>query len=115
MKSFIKCFLVILIALSCSKHNDDPGNSSSVRITINNFPDDADTINCNFHSVLNVSIVGAQFQKYVLKTFIHNFLLLNDSSYDGTFIVILPRHIRRLTAFTAPQEGFLFPQITSTF
>jgi hypothetical protein len=85
MKSLLTCFLVILIAVSCRKPDDDRGNNGSTRITINNFPDDSDTISVNFHSVLHVSITGAQFPKYVLKVFSQNLLLLKDSSYDGTF------------------------------
>ena len=84
MKSFLKCFLIFLIAVSCRKHDDNSGNIGT-RITINNFPDDADTISMNFISVLHVSIIGAQFQKYVMKVFNRNFLLLKDSSYNGIF------------------------------
>lgn len=84
MKSLLTCFLIILIIISCKKPGDNPGNNGVTRITINNFPDDADTININFHSVLKVRITGIQFPKYAVKVFSGNFLPLNDSSYDGT-------------------------------
>ena len=69
MKLLLNCFLIILIAISCKKPADDQENKGSTRITINNFPDDADTININFHSYLKIKITGAQYTKYIMKKY----------------------------------------------
>lgn len=92
MKNFLLYFLLILlVAQSCSKPEDEPATPGSARITINNFPDDADTISAIWHSWLNVSITGAQFPKYVLKVFDVNTRVYWDSSYTGTFQVSTDR------------------------
>ncbi len=83
--------MIILVAVSCTKPGTEPGNKSSSGITINNFPDNADTIQVNFHSVLNVRIGGAQFQKYAVKVFSQGVLMLKDSSYNGTFYISVDR------------------------
>lgn len=87
MKTLLKCLLILLIALACKKHGDDPANTASAKITLNTFADNANTIALKFHSVLNVTLVGSQYPKYILKIYDQNHPLLTDSSYDGVFHV----------------------------
>lgn len=85
MKLLLKCLLLLLIAISCKKHADEQGNNSTTRIIINNFPDNADTININFHSALKISISGATYPKYIIKVTCLGYPSFYDSSYDGSF------------------------------
>ena len=85
MKLLLNCFLIILIAISCKKPADDQENKGTTRVIINNFPDNADTININFHSYLKIRITGANYPKYIMKVTSMGFVSFYDSSYDGSF------------------------------
>ena len=85
MKIYLTCLLIVLVAVSCKKHADDQENKGTTRITINNFPDNADTIKINFHSYLKIRIIGAGYPKYIMKASSLVYGSFNDSSYDGSF------------------------------
>ena len=87
MKTLLKCLIILLVALACKKHEDDPVNTASAMISLNTFADNADTIALKLSSVLKVMVVGGQYPKYILKIYDQYHPFLTDSSYDGVFHV----------------------------
>ncbi len=86
MNKVLLCFLLLVI-VTCKKPDDEPEPTASTHIVIDDFADDADTISATWHSSMKVSIIGAQFPKYMLKVFVKNTLMRWDSSYTGGFQV----------------------------
>jgi len=85
MKRIVVLLLIALMVVSCHKKETEQQNTGNVRIVIDTFSDLADTISIKFHSYTHISILGAQFPKYVLQLRTQNYYPFIDSSFNGTF------------------------------
>ncbi len=90
MKLLPICLLFLLLAVSCKKQEEAPPLDEPY-ISVNNFPDDADTLHMYINTVLHIRIKDAPYPKYILKVLYPSWLCMWDSSYDGTFRIPVDR------------------------